>query len=386
MLGFVKIPRALYALPFAKEKPFDEFHALADLMFRAAWHEGQLPPGYAVKSIKPGQVLTSQLALSEAWGWSRGRVGRFLSRLEADNLLSIQTSKETRTGYTLITLRIDDENLATRYVPTSTDLTIGQGIEWSTSEEVKNVRTNNTLVRDSFDALHNEFLARVSTGRLDLAFIRYMDAFPRHCNDVAHVGKEDWRANHNGFAADALAEWERLKPSPALVGTVMASLDRWKAFPGWGAGRDHLRVRVLVGDLAPIAVEWLRDRGWEEAPDVDEVRDGDDFRQTYGCRDCFERHAFGERSTDWERPDSRCPYPEEWIDGDWLKARHKVAWIGDDEVANGNGGPAPDYGTCRNCGDDHSVPTCPWAEHGFHPWRDGGAGTESVAPIAPDEC
>jgi hypothetical protein len=51
-----------------------------------------------------GQVFTSQVKLAARWDWNRKTVRGFLDTLKAASMVDIHTSKDTDTGYTLITI------------------------------------------------------------------------------------------------------------------------------------------------------------------------------------------------------------------------------------------------------------------------------------------
>ncbi|MBR1660166.1 MAG: hypothetical protein IJ705_07600, partial [Oscillospiraceae bacterium] len=69
-------------------------------------------------------------------------------------------------------------------------------------------------------------------------FDRFWKAYPRH---------EDRQS--------AVAEWDRLRPDPALMRTMGRALERAKASEDWQRG---------IG--IPYAVRWLRRRRWEDEP------------------------------------------------------------------------------------------------------------------------
>lgn len=46
-----------------------------------------------VIELERGQFVTSQVALANAWGWSRGKVQRFLALLQSDQMIEQQTSR-----------------------------------------------------------------------------------------------------------------------------------------------------------------------------------------------------------------------------------------------------------------------------------------------------
>ena len=80
-----------------------------DLLIRANHRDEKSFKGNRLIVVKRGQVLTSQVALAKRWNWNRKTVKNFLLCLQQDQMLDIQTSKRTDTGYTLLTIRNYDK-------------------------------------------------------------------------------------------------------------------------------------------------------------------------------------------------------------------------------------------------------------------------------------
>jgi hypothetical protein len=142
--GWVAVKRAIRDDPCWRAERFTAGQALIDLFLRAAYREHEAVRGPRVLRVPAGAILTSQLALAREWGWDRETVARFLGLIRSRNLADIQTSKDTRTGYTLITLR--ESELF------SLSLLLGPGIEPGiqpgneSSIEPSNERHNGTSI------------------------------------------------------------------------------------------------------------------------------------------------------------------------------------------------------------------------------------------------
>ncbi len=104
MNGWVRIYRQLADHSLWTTERFTRGQAWVDLILMANFTEATAFPGNRPLVVKRGQVLTSQVALARRWRWDRKTVRVFLHALKAAMMLDIQTSKETDTGYTLITL------------------------------------------------------------------------------------------------------------------------------------------------------------------------------------------------------------------------------------------------------------------------------------------
>ena len=98
--GFVKLYRKLADNPLWNQKPFSDGQAWVDLLLIANHKPGIISKrGNRVK-VERGQVGVSIKGLSDRWGWSRGKVDRFMIYLEGEH--QIEQHKTSIT--TLITL------------------------------------------------------------------------------------------------------------------------------------------------------------------------------------------------------------------------------------------------------------------------------------------
>ncbi len=103
--GFVLIHRRLTDHPLWTGERFTRGQAWVDLILMASYADHLAFQGNRPVSVARGQLLTSQVKLASRWRWNRKTVRSFLEALKAATMVDIQTSKETDTGYTLITLR-----------------------------------------------------------------------------------------------------------------------------------------------------------------------------------------------------------------------------------------------------------------------------------------
>jgi hypothetical protein len=104
MSGWVAVHRRLADHPIWTGERFTRGQAWVDLILRAAWKDYTAFQGNRPIPVARGQVLTSQVKLAARWKWNRKTVRGFLEALKADIMVAIETSKETDTGYTLITI------------------------------------------------------------------------------------------------------------------------------------------------------------------------------------------------------------------------------------------------------------------------------------------
>ncbi len=80
--GWIKIHRKISDNPIWNDKPFCKGHAWTDLLTITNHKDGfiKIKNGENI-NIKRGECGYSELKLSEKWGWSRGKVKRFLTLL-----------------------------------------------------------------------------------------------------------------------------------------------------------------------------------------------------------------------------------------------------------------------------------------------------------------
>lgn len=103
--GWIKLHRKIRDNKlWTKKRRFSMAEAWIDLLLSASHRDHEVIRDYGVLSVKRGQVLTSQVELSKKWRWHRESTIKFLLFLKADIQIDIQTSRETSTGYTLITI------------------------------------------------------------------------------------------------------------------------------------------------------------------------------------------------------------------------------------------------------------------------------------------
>lgn len=97
-IGFIKLFRDIQEHWLWEDKPYARGQAWIDLLMMANFADSKTIRFGQIQIVKRGQILTSEQALADKWGWNRRKVQRFLERLEADEML---TRKGTAQGTTL---------------------------------------------------------------------------------------------------------------------------------------------------------------------------------------------------------------------------------------------------------------------------------------------
>lgn len=96
--GYVRIHRKIKKNPVWNVKPFSKGQAWVDMIMNANHEPTDLVLGNEVIHIERGQFHTSELKLSDDWGWSRKKVRAYLALLKN---LKMATTQGTSKGTTI---------------------------------------------------------------------------------------------------------------------------------------------------------------------------------------------------------------------------------------------------------------------------------------------
>ena len=88
--GYVLLWRETLERELFREKPFCAFGAWTWLIMEANFED---KPDRFGEIVRRGEIHTSQGSLADAWGWSRSKVQRFLTRLQAEQRIGQETNK-----------------------------------------------------------------------------------------------------------------------------------------------------------------------------------------------------------------------------------------------------------------------------------------------------
>ena len=98
--GYIKFYRSVFEHPVFKPEPFTEREAWTWLCCEAAWKPRRQRLGEHLVELGRGEVVGAVRFLAEKWGWSKGKVERYLERIKNDGMIETQTG----TGITVITI------------------------------------------------------------------------------------------------------------------------------------------------------------------------------------------------------------------------------------------------------------------------------------------
>ena len=96
-MGWFKIDRKIADHWLWQSRPFSDGNAWIDLILLANHEDGKYMYRGQLKEIKRGTVCRSMLYLAERWGWSRGKVKRFLDALEREGMVTVNATTHDTT-------------------------------------------------------------------------------------------------------------------------------------------------------------------------------------------------------------------------------------------------------------------------------------------------
>lgn len=101
MQGWIKIHRQIKEnWVYQSSIPFCKFAAWIDILLSANHDDAKFNHGSKLIQLSKGEFITSEIKLSERWGWSRKTVRSFLKLLENDGMIT----KHSTTKYTTISV------------------------------------------------------------------------------------------------------------------------------------------------------------------------------------------------------------------------------------------------------------------------------------------
>lgn len=87
-MGWVKLDRQIFDHWLWQEKPFSMGQAWVDLILLASHKDGVQYYKGTLYERKRGEVCASLKWLADRWGWSTGKVSRFLNVLQKDKMIT----------------------------------------------------------------------------------------------------------------------------------------------------------------------------------------------------------------------------------------------------------------------------------------------------------
>lgn len=85
--GYIKLYRDIRDHWIWDEKPYDKGRAWIDLLMMVNHEDKKIKIDNTIVPVKRGMTITSLRKLADRWGWSIGKVSRFLDLLEQELML-----------------------------------------------------------------------------------------------------------------------------------------------------------------------------------------------------------------------------------------------------------------------------------------------------------
>jgi len=95
--GWILLHRNLYNNWVWKDKPFSKGQAWIDILMMVNHSDEKILFNKELVEVKRGQRVTSEVKLSDRWGWSRTKVRNFLETLEKENMIKVDKKNKRRT-------------------------------------------------------------------------------------------------------------------------------------------------------------------------------------------------------------------------------------------------------------------------------------------------
>ena len=98
--GWISVHRQIWNSWVWDDKPFSKGQAWIDLLLLANHEPNKTLIGNQIIHVKRGELISSEVKLSERWGWSRKKTREFLKLLQSDGMIT----KKSTSKYTAITI------------------------------------------------------------------------------------------------------------------------------------------------------------------------------------------------------------------------------------------------------------------------------------------
>ena len=141
--GWIKIDRKLLNNPLWDDKPFSKGQAWIDMLMLAAWQRKEIYVHGVRVTLEIGDICMSVREFCERWGWSDGKVNRFLSVLKMGQLITERKSHVTNTISIVNYKKYQTNNVTDGATDRATNnVTDGATLYIEESKEIKNININ----------------------------------------------------------------------------------------------------------------------------------------------------------------------------------------------------------------------------------------------------
>lgn len=149
--GYIALHRRIREHPYWSDP--DNLRAWLDVLFMAAWKERTIIVGGTRVTLQRGEFLASERYLSERWGWSRGKVRRYLEAAHTADEIRPTNSTSNGTTYRVVkydTYQDDRPTNSTSNGPATVPATVPATDQREEGKEVNN--NNSTSLGDTSPA------------------------------------------------------------------------------------------------------------------------------------------------------------------------------------------------------------------------------------------
>lgn len=137
--GWISIHRQIWENWTWKDKPFSKGQAWIDILLMVNYEKDKVYFRDSIYDVERGQKITSELKLSDRWGWSRTKVRRFLNDLEMEQMLLVKRDNRKTVLEVVNYSKYQDANTTENTSDNTTDDT--------TAVQQKNI--NNNINKDN---------------------------------------------------------------------------------------------------------------------------------------------------------------------------------------------------------------------------------------------
>lgn len=138
MTGWVKLHRTILDNPLWQEQPFSRGQAWVDMILLANNQTGTIHRRGIRITVRRGEIGYSLRELGRRWGWSLGKVQRFLDELKTDTQIDTRNDTENVSVTSLIRL-INYEKYQSRDTKNDTKTGTETGTEQEGKEKTLNI-------------------------------------------------------------------------------------------------------------------------------------------------------------------------------------------------------------------------------------------------------
>lgn len=208
MSGWIKIHRRLCADDFWLSEPFTDGQAWVDLLMLANHTDGYIKVRGIRHKVSRGEVGWSELKLSKRWQWSRGKVRRFLSFLQQENMIKIGQQNNKVTTIISICKYVDYQANGT-----TSDTTDGQQTVQQTDTNKNEEEEKEKILTENFEKFRLAYRGRKRGLSTEFANLKSKHKDWRQVVPILHdvIQKQHAIREHKKKSGEFVPEWKNLQ-------------------------------------------------------------------------------------------------------------------------------------------------------------------------------